>query len=278
MVAYATRNSAGRTYYYYRCSTREPDTCSNMRHRPAQALEKMVMVAIANSFQPHAWESFVRDLCDRKLEDLNRLGRSNPGKTREGLVGRIRTLETKIYRARDLFIDGDFPRPEYEEKKATLQEEIELVQKELSKTTDLDDEIKRVEDLRRLLLAIENPLSGHYVFTEEGLTDMEGSMIENGFGYGSKETAAKRRQEFYRRVGMRVKVGEELEISLGIGGPLISNLKTVSQAVLDQHPADDPRLYPWHSPCRVGHREILKRFAVGHRLCESRTRLRAIGQ
>jgi hypothetical protein len=65
------------------------------------------------------------------------------------------------------------------------------VQKELSKITDRDDEIKRVEDLRRLLLTIENPLSGHYVFTEEGLTDMEDSMIDNGFGYGSKETAAK---------------------------------------------------------------------------------------
>ena len=73
-------------------------------------------------------------------------------------------------------------REEYEEKTVTLQEEIELVQKALSKITDLDDEIKRVEDLRRLLLSIEHPLSGHYVFTEEGLTDMEDSMIDNGFG------------------------------------------------------------------------------------------------
>src|SRR5215213_508093 len=29
------------------------------------------------------------------------------------------------------------------------------------------------------------------------------------------------------------------------------------QTVLDQHPTYDPRLYPGHSPRRVGHREIL---------------------
>jgi hypothetical protein len=36
--------------------------------------------------------------------------------------------------------------------------------------------------------------------------------------YGSEETAARRRQDFYRRVGMKVKVGQELEISLGVNG------------------------------------------------------------
>ena len=108
MVAYTTRNSVGKTYYYYRCSNRERDACTNMRHRPAGLLENMVMYAIAETLQPHTWETFVEDLCDRKLDDLHRLGRSD---SKETLAGRMLALETKLDRARELFIDGDLPAP-----------------------------------------------------------------------------------------------------------------------------------------------------------------------
>jgi len=231
-----------------------------MRHRPAQALENMVMVAIAETFQPETWESFVDDLCDRKPEDLRRLGRTNPGKTRERLVRRIAALETKMSRARELFIDGDLPRLAYEEKKSLIRDEIEMVQEELTKVDDLDDEMRRVDDLRKTLLSIENSLSGHYVFlidedNADAIRESKDS-LPHGLKYGSEETAAWRRQEFYRRVGLKVKVGEELEISLGIGEP-VSTLRTAWQAVLDQPPIDSPWLHPGHSPCRVGHREVL---------------------
>jgi hypothetical protein len=89
-----------------------------------------------------------------------------------------------------------------------------VLQRALSKVDDLDAEIRRVEDLRRTLLSIENPLSGHYRL--DGGADLDAA-IDNDLSYGSKETAARRRQEFYRKAGLRVKVGEALEISLGIG-------------------------------------------------------------
>ena len=39
----------------------------------------------------------------------------------------------------------------------------------------------------------------------------------HSLGYGSKETASKRRQEFYCKTGLKVEVGEEtLQISLGV--------------------------------------------------------------
>jgi hypothetical protein len=41
-------------------------------------------------------------------------------------------------------------------------------------------------------------------------------------GYGSKQTAAKRRQEFYRQVWLRVTVGQEMKISLNISSPPVS--------------------------------------------------------
>jgi hypothetical protein len=47
-------------------------------------------------------------------------------------------------------------------------------------------------------------------------------IMGKGLGYGSKETAARRRQEFYTQVGMKVKVGETLEISLGVDGISVS--------------------------------------------------------
>jgi site-specific DNA recombinase len=219
MVAYTTRNSVGKAYHYYRCHHR------HVRHRPAEGLEKEVVDAVVSAFHPDAWESFVEDLCNRRLDDLHRLGRSDPVKTRERLAGRIGALQTKISRARDLFIDGDLPRPDYDEKKSLLQDEIELVQEELTKVDDLDDEIGRVEALRRTLLSIENPLSGHYAVTDGADPD---AMMDNNLSYGSRETAAKRRQEFYRRTGMRVRVGEELEISLGIGEPLVGKLDIAS--------------------------------------------------
>ena len=162
-----------------------------------------------------------------KLSDLHNLHHSDHVKTKENLAGRVEALRTKISRARDLFIDGDLPRPAYEEKKAALQDEIEAVEQELSKIDNLYDETGRVEHLRNALLSIENPLSGHYCFlvgfgeTEYDLMAAEGIMGK-GLGYGSKETAARRRQEFYRQVRMKVQVGETLEISLGMDGVSVS--------------------------------------------------------
>jgi len=57
---------------------------------------------------------------------------------------------------------------------------------------------------------------GRTTIRDNGGADLDAA-IDNDLSYGSKETAARRRQEFYRKAGLRVKVGEALEISLGIG-------------------------------------------------------------
>jgi hypothetical protein len=91
---------------------------------------------------------------------------------------------------------------------------------------DLDGELQRIEHLRVALLSVESPLSGHYCFTE-AIADLDDDMMDNGLSYGSRETAARRRQEFYRQAGLRVKVGEELEISLGVDGSLLVQMKVL---------------------------------------------------
>jgi site-specific DNA recombinase len=227
LVACTTTNSAGTRYHYYRCSKRPPHACSNRKHYRAGELETTVNDAIVAAFHPETWEGFVNDLCDIKLADIQNLYRSNPQEAKAKLAKRIGALQAKISRVQNLFIDGDLSRPDYDEKKATLQGEIEAVQEELSRIDNLDDEVGRVEALRRTLLSLENPLSGHYVLTDEPAIGMD-DMMGYGFGYGSRETAAKRRQEFYRKVGLVVKVGEDLEIRLGIAGDPVSKSITTS--------------------------------------------------
>jgi hypothetical protein len=215
MGASTSINPAGKRYYYYRCSSRDIHACSNRKHYPAEELEMQVKNAIVETFQPETWEGFVNDLCDIELANLRHRYRTDPEEIRERLAKRVVNLQTKISRASDLFIDGHLSRPDYEERRATLQDEIEGVQTELSKVTDLDAEIRRVEDIRYTLLHIENPLSGHYTLIDLP-SDRDVVVDENAF-YGDKETAARRRQIFYCQVGMRVKVGDNLEISLGLG-------------------------------------------------------------
>jgi hypothetical protein len=52
----------------------------------------------------------------------------------------------------------------------------------------------RLEDLRVTLLSVENPFSGHYVLVGEVDPNV---VVDHGLSYGSKETAARRRLDFY---------------------------------------------------------------------------------
>jgi Recombinase/Recombinase zinc beta ribbon domain len=224
--AYTTSNATQKRYHYYRCSNREGNVCPNRKNYRAKELELLVRDTIVSTFQPETWADFVNDVCDRQAEDLRKLHRSDLHKTKESLVKWIGALETKIARARELFIEGDLPRPEYGEKKTSTQEQIEVVRLELSKIDNLDAEMQRIDHLRDALLSVASPYSGHYAFTGGGL-DLD-VFIDKNLSYGSRETAAKRRQEFYRQVGLRVKVGQETEISLDIGRSPVSKCVSFS--------------------------------------------------
>jgi Recombinase/Recombinase zinc beta ribbon domain len=222
MVAHTSRNTAKRTYYYYRCSSRKHHACSNRKNYPARELEMRVEDAIVGMFQEETWGAFVKNACDQKLADLRRLRRGGIEGTKERLAGRRVTLKKKMDRARELFInDEDFSRPEYEEKKAQIQDEIKAVERELSKVDDLEGEIRRWEELRKTLLSVNNPL--------------------DGLSHGSQETAAGRRQGFYQRSGVRVEVGEEtLQISLGVDRISVCNNESDSGVISAPAPAGVP--------------------------------------
>ena len=145
------------------------------------------------------------------------------------MVKQMGTLETKGDRMIDLYTDGDISKEVYRSKKSSIQSEIETLRQELDKLGGLDTEMQRIEGLRDALLNVEEPYSGHYAFVgdldqldHDVLVGDHAGLVGNHLGYGSKQTAARRRQEFYSQVGLQVKVGQEMEISLDIGGSPVS--------------------------------------------------------
>jgi hypothetical protein len=219
LKTHTTSNAAKTKYFYYVCpkrtSNRDNGTCPNTKHYRAEALELLVRDILLDALQEETWADFVDKTYSRRMEDLRKMHRFDPSKTRERLLKRIDSLETKMTRLVDLFTDDDISKETYQEKKSFIQEQISGGRDELSKIDDLDTEMDRLEDLRAALLSVENPFSGHYVFVGDVDPNV---VVDHGLSYGSKETAARRRLNFYRQAALRVKVGQETEISLDIGG------------------------------------------------------------
>jgi hypothetical protein len=223
LKTHSTTNASKTKYFYYLCpkrtSNRDNGTCPNTKHYRAETLELLVKDTLVDTFWEESWIDFVNDTCDRQINDLRKMYRSDPLKTRERLSKRIDALEMKITRVKDLYVDGDISKEEYGERKTALEGNVAQVTDELSRLDDLDGAMKRIDHLRVALLSLQSPFSGHYVFT--GVVDPE-AVIEHGLSYGSRSTAARRRMEFYRGVGLCVKVGREMEISLDIAGSPVS--------------------------------------------------------
>ena len=113
---------------------------------------------------------------------------------------------------KDLYVDGDIDKEEYRERRALLEEDVARVTDERSRLDDLDREMERIEHLRAALLSVESPFSGHYAFLGTSTwTPQSSTTYPTGPG-------ARRRMELYRGVGLRVRVGQDVEISLAIAG------------------------------------------------------------
>jgi Recombinase len=71
------------------------------------------------TLQEQGWEDFVDKTYNRRMEDLRKMHRFDPSKTRERLPRRIDSLETKTTRLVDLLTDGDISKETYREKKSS---------------------------------------------------------------------------------------------------------------------------------------------------------------
>ena len=210
-------NNATKKYFYYTCLN---DSCPSNKHYRKEELEKRVGRELADTLQPDTWSEFVDRTISRKLRDLQKM-HDHPSESRKTLLKRKSTTEGKLDRVLDLHIDGTIPKETYLEKKTAIEDQIETVKQELSKLDDLDGEIKRIEFMRSLLLGIGPPQDGMPEVDEDGYVDTY-SIFTNWGGEptlalpdGGKKRASERRQEFYRKMDLCVRVRpDDLEVQI----------------------------------------------------------------
>lgn len=241
LKTHTTSNSAKKKYYYYICPARKTNqdngACSNTKHYRKEELESLVGQRLADTLRYDTWREFVDKTIDQKISELEDTHRLSPGQTKERLLQRAEKLDSSIVRARELFIDGDISRPEYEQKKSAIGEEREILQRELSKLDNLDGAVKRIEQLRNILMTLgPNPDGDNLYIEYEGTPggDDERAVdayVDNPTWFtnrggeptplepdGGKRRASEKRLEFYRRMDLHVKVGEDMEITLDLRG------------------------------------------------------------
>ena len=128
LKTHTTSNAAKTKYFYYVCpkrtSNRDNGTCPNTKHYRAEALELLIRDILLDTLQEETWADFVDKTYNRRIEDLRKMHRFDPSKTRERLLKRIDSLEAKMNRLVDLFTDADISKETYREKKVSIQEQI----------------------------------------------------------------------------------------------------------------------------------------------------------
>ncbi|MBA2782329.1 MAG: hypothetical protein H0T74_05340 [Rubrobacteraceae bacterium] len=137
-------------------------------------------------------------------------------------------LQTKLDRTRELYTDGDYLKEEYHEKRDAIQDQIMIVQQDLSKLENVAAGITRIEFLRHLLMSItpgvDNTYFG-YAGTARG-EDQRHLVVtaypdHHSFFTSSGDRSMVERQEFYRKMNLLVRVHDD-DLELEIATPAIS--------------------------------------------------------
>jgi len=190
-------------------------------------LERRVGELLADTLRPDTWTEFVEKTINQKIADLKRRHRS-PAESRQRLLERVGELQTKLDRTRELYTDGDYLKEEYHEKRDAIQDQILVVQQELSKLEDVNTGMTRIEFLRQLLMSM-TPGVDHTYFGYAGTARGEDKRHlvvtaypdHPSFFTSSGESSMVERQEFYRKMNVSVRVHDD-DLELEIATPAIS--------------------------------------------------------
>ncbi len=137
-------------------------------------------------------------------------------------------LQTKLDRTRELYTDGDYFKVEYHEKRDAIQDQIMVVQQDLSKLEDVNTEMTRIEFLRHLLMSMTRGVN-HTYFGYAGTARGEDKRHlvvtaypdHPSFFTSSGESSMVERQEFYRKMNVSVRVHDD-DLEVEIATPAIS--------------------------------------------------------
>jgi hypothetical protein len=125
--------------------------------------------------------------------------------------------------------DGDYLKEEYHEKRDAIQDQILVVQQELSKLEDVNTGMTRIEFLRQLLMSM-TPGVDHTYFGYAGTARGEDKRHlvvtaypdHPSFFTSSEKRSMVERQEFYRKMNLSVRVHDD-DLELEIATPAISH-------------------------------------------------------
>ena len=125
--------------------------------------------------------------------------------------------------------DGDYLKEEDHEKRDAIQDQILVVQQELSKLEDVNTGMTRIEFLRQLLMSM-TPGVDHTYFGYAGTARGEDKRHlvvtaypdHPSFFTSSGKRSMVERQEFYRKMNVAVRVHDD-DLELEIATPAISH-------------------------------------------------------
>ena len=197
------------------------DKCSHTKLHRKEELEQKVGERLADTIEDSAWESLVNRTLDQKVRDLEDMRRGSPGETRERLCRQVETLQGKLTRVEELYFDEVIDRERFDSKKKEIDEGIAAIKSDLDEIQDIDETIQVAEDLRRFLLDNRYILFGsgpaidwittHALFAPHTfLTPEDQDQVD--------WITPEKRQDYYRRMKLKVEVYQEDEPKLEISG------------------------------------------------------------
>jgi hypothetical protein len=146
---------------------------------------------------------------------------------RERLYKQVETLQGKLTRVEELYFDEVIDRERFDSKKKEIDEGIAAIKSELDEIQNIDETIQVAEDLRRFLLDNRYILFGsgpaidwittHALFAPHTfLTPEDQDQVD--------WITPEKRQDYYRRMKLKVEVYQDDEPTLEISGiPVCQN-------------------------------------------------------
>jgi hypothetical protein len=185
----------------------------------------------------------LRQGLERMIERVR--GEQDPAEETVRLTRLLDEIEAKRARFQHLYAEGVI---EMEDLRARLFELDATYPEAQRRRDDLETRRKRLKELER---DKEELLASYEIVARESLDEL----------------SPEDRNSLYRRLNLAVRVPRDGEPKLSADIDL-----TFSESA---ESSDDSRLHPRHSPCRVGHRKVLKRFAETSTYRQSHVRQRA---
>ncbi|HEY0161031.1 MAG TPA: recombinase family protein [Thermoanaerobaculia bacterium] len=161
LTAYTKVKPSGRSYTYYICSNRSKKRCSE-----PQIVEHEFTAAIESALLHLVLPREEKELCLRMVEELATARRATAGEERNRLLAEIDVFERQNKRLLDLLVEGAISQPDYNFKRAELNEQLASAQMKVRVFSE--DLEQRIELARAFISGLPEGISEFQTTDAEG--------------------------------------------------------------------------------------------------------------